>query len=104
MYIFIFIVAILLLIALVVWLIRRAGRSDRSGRREDGSYDPTGSYIIIGGTSESSSETGSGFNGGDIGSSSGESDFGGGGSGGDFGDSGGGGGDSGGGDGGGGGE
>lgn len=98
MFIFVSIVVILLLLALVAWIIRRAGRSNASGRREDGAHSPTDSYIIggmttadtfsaSGGTSdlslasESSGETGSDFSGG--------SDFGGGGSGGDYGDSGG---------------
>lgn len=113
MYILAAIAAILLLLALVFWLIRRAGKSNASGGYDGGAYGSTDSYLIggaaantfdaPGGTSDfsyvsdSSAEPGSGFGG--------ESDFSGAGSGGDFGgDSGGGdsGGDSGGGDGGGG--
>lgn len=100
MFSFACIVVILLMLAIVFLIIRRAGRSNASGTHDGGAYNSGDSYII-GGTpigmnessysSDSSSETFSGFGGGD--------DFGGGGSGGDFG-----GGDSGGGDSGGGGD
>ena len=75
------IVAILLLLAFVAWLVRRAGRNSRSRGRAGGAYSSTDSYIHGGttadsfGASESSSDTGFGGGG----------DFGGGGSGGDFG-------------------
>ena len=70
------IVAVLLLLALIAWIVKRAAR-----KRGRGAYSPTDSYIYGGtttdtfGTSESSSEASFG----------GAGDFGGGGSGGDFG-------------------